>query len=248
MSSNHDGVRIADDPIYLNEDRYDKPKELFKFIAALLSDRGARGALLDVGCATGELVYYLRKTLSGVEKFAGFDISPAMVAEAKHNVPGAEFAVADILEPAMFAQRAFDVVTCSGVVSCFDDVKVPFMNLLSVAKPDATICIYTVVNDDPIDVIMRYRRADRPDAPMEVGWNIFSRLTLERILQESGYDLRWAWHPFEMPFELPKRPGDPMRTWTIRTEEKPFQTVNGACQLINGQVLVISVDHVPSAG
>jgi hypothetical protein len=46
-----------------------------------------------------------------------------------------------------------------------------------------------------------------------------------------------------MPFAIPKR-NDPMRTWAIKTEEKPFQTINGASQLINMKAVHIRVNEV----
>ena len=41
------GIRIADDDIYLNEDRYGDPKEMFKFISLILpKDKVNKGSTI----------------------------------------------------------------------------------------------------------------------------------------------------------------------------------------------------------
>ncbi len=241
------GQRVADEPIYLREDRYDEPKELFKFIAGLIETGGRAdaGALLDVGCATGELIHYLAARLPGIGRLEGLDVSEPMIEAARRAVSGATFRVGSILDPACFPARDHDVVVCSGVVSCFDDIETPLRHLLAATKQGGVLYVYTPINRHPIDVVMRYRRADHDNAEWETGWNIFSRVTFERTLGALGYRLDLVWHPFEMPFPIERRPDDPMRTWTIRTEDKPFQTVNGAAQMIDGQVLEARVSELP---
>ena len=51
-----ESVRIADEDIYLFENRYDNPTEIFKMIGELIRDAdppAKNGSLLDVGCGTG---------------------------------------------------------------------------------------------------------------------------------------------------------------------------------------------------
>ena len=244
-----DTNRIADEPIYLEEDRYKKPKELFKYFGDLIEKHGIgeNATLLDAGCATGELIYYLRARFQEISGFSGIDISDAMIQQAASVLPDATFAVGSLTEPSDFTGRDYDIVTCSGVLSCFDEPEIPVINLLNSTRAGGGVYIYSPFNDDPIDVISRYRRAYDTDSTWESGWNIFSRATMERLLAASGYDLRWEWHRFDMPFDLDKRPDDPMRTWTVRTERGDRQTVNGACQLINGLILAIHVNGVPEA-
>ena len=72
------------------------------------------------------------------------------------------------------------------------------------------------------------------------GWNIFSKQTIERTLYNLNDKININWYPFDMPFPI-KKGADPMRTWTISTEDKANQTVNGACQLLNQQIAHIVV-------
>ena len=237
------GKRIADEDIYLSENRYEHPKELFKFIGNLIADSGhsSEFSLLDAGCATGEFLYFLDERFAGHGHFAGLDISAPLIEKARAMVPNASFVVGGLSEPNICEDRSFDVVTCCGVLGCLDDPAPAIMNLLGITAKNGTVLVSSSFNPDPIDVIVRYRRAEMDDAPLEAGWNVFSHTSIERILKRSGRKLDWAWHSFEMPFDLEKKTSDPMRSWTVKTEFRERQLVNGACQLINGEVLVVRV-------
>lgn len=236
------GERIADDAIYLNEDRYEKPKELFKFIADKLPDGNGplKGNLLDVGCATGELIYYLKKRFPEF-RFTGVDVSEPMIAQAKKKMPLEQFAVTSIQDASFFEERQFNVITCSGVINIFDDVAPLLDHLLGAVRFGGRLLIVGPFNDSPVDVLMRYRTvSEATDENWQSGWNITSKFTAEKLLEKSGYAVDVAWHPFAMPFALSPQK-DPMRTWTLKTEKNPFQLVNGACQLVDLQLLDVRV-------
>ena len=64
------------DHIYLTENRYKKPKEMFKFIEkkAFKKKEGYKKKLIcDFGCAAGEFLYYLEKKRPSNEYY-GTDI------------------------------------------------------------------------------------------------------------------------------------------------------------------------------
>jgi SAM-dependent methyltransferase len=234
-----EGVRVADDELYLREARFDEPKESFKFLRRLLSEArpAAGGVLADLGCATGELIYYLAGEFPAL-RFHGIDISEALIARARQMVPAASFATGSLDDPKAGEAEAFEYCTMSGVLCCFDDPLPVLANTLRWLKPGGTALIFDAFNDYPVDVILRYRRADRMDAPWEKGWNVFARQSIDRFLGESRSVAQWDYLPFRMPIQIEKR-GDPMRTWTIETADNPHQIVNGASQLVDLSVLRI---------
>lgn len=236
------GVRIADDDIYLSENRFDKPKEIFQFIANLIEDeeRGDAQSLLDIGCATGEFLYYLGQRFPGW-RMSGIEPSASMVARAREVQPDVDFQEGSVLDESLFAEKCHDVVICNGVLSIFDDPEPAIRNLIDCTRDGGTVYIGNSINPDPIDVIVRVRRANNEDAPWEKGWNIFSRAWIERILEGSDRVTGFEWFPFPMPFALPKRPEDPMRAWTIETEDDPFQRVNGARIIRNVEIVRIGI-------
>lgn len=240
-----DAVRIADEGIYLNEDRYDKPKELFKEIGRLIKSYGLPEDfhICDVGCATGEFLYYITTRFPKCIR-AGLDISPNLVAAAKKALPDTEFIVGSITGKNSFRSRQYDVMTCIGILPCLDDPAPALLNLLSATKKGGKIIVAGAYNEDPIDVVMRYRRADQDESPWESGWNIPSCHTMEKILRESGYAVEVGWRNFTMPFPVERR-ADPMRSWTTQVGPEPHFLINGACQLLHMKILQVSIHDVP---
>ena len=231
--------RTADDAIYVGENRYAEPKEIFKFLGQRIAPYARKDAsFLDVGCAAGELLYYVHGQFTELQLW-GVDVSELMLAKAREHVPTAVFERRDILSAPCPTDRQYDIVTCVGVVQIFDDLHVPLKNLVSRVRPGGVLFVEGIVNPHPIDVIVRYRTVDPEYSAWEPGWNLWSTITFDRVLNNID-GVEWQWHDFRLPFAVPKKP-DPMRTWTIRTEENPFQLVNGASQLITTKVLEVRV-------
>ena len=224
--------RVADDAIYLKEERHDEPKELFKKLASIISefvDHEDELSMLDVGCATGELVYYLEKQFPNVSYY-GIDVSDDMLNLAKRKIGFAKLNNQSILELPLWVDMQFDVVLCLGVIGIFDEIEITLSNLISSLKDGGRLLLSEQFNDDSVDVIMRYRRVDSDDNDWESGWNIFSMKTIEDIAKQ--YDKKVKWHEFRMPFGIEKS-DDPMRTWTIETEANRHQLILGSKQLID---------------
>lgn len=52
------------DYIYEQENYYDNPKETFMFLKNLITDSFDTAGVLDIGCAKGEFLYYLKKHIT----------------------------------------------------------------------------------------------------------------------------------------------------------------------------------------
>jgi SAM-dependent methyltransferase len=234
------GKRIADEGIYLDGEYIEKPKEIFVFQGDLIDslDNPSSQKILDVGCASGEFVHYLKHRFPNCQA-DGVDVSEALVKKAREYVPGSNFIVGSALDASIFLDKKYDVVNCCSVLSIFEDIEQPLRNFLSCVGDGGAVIINTIINEDPIDVVMNYRRSDS-EGEWESGWNIFSKITVEKALHRIDPNLIWSWHPFEISFPLDKR-DDTMRTWTMQTEHNPHQLINGACQLVNMQALRIVV-------
>ncbi len=239
-------VRLADEAIYLDEDRYQKPKEVFRLLGDMIESeaRNAPCRVLDIGCATGELIYYLSTRFPTFE-FVGIDVVETLIDRARRQMPEATFMAGSILDETLFTERAYDIVICNGVLGIFDDIDIPVGNLLSGLRDTGTLYISNPFNDNPIDVRTLYRPSDDNAGPWQRGWNIHSKSTLERFLEAHQHKLSWKWEPFKMPYALEKKK-DPMRAWTISTEKDPHQRINGACQLLKVSTIQIRFDEIVS--
>jgi SAM-dependent methyltransferase len=219
---------------YIREGWSPEPKRTFVRLAEILraASLPEGGRLLDVGCATGELVHYLRTQLPGL-RYTGADVFEALLATARRLVPEGEFVPASALDLPAEMTGAFDAVTAVGVVSIFDDVELArFLdNLLRVARPGGRIIILGPFNEHGVDCLIRHRkRVAGQLGPWETGWNIHSRQTVSELLE--GRCRAHRFEDFRLDRPLPPRE-DPVRTWTIRTESNDRQLTNGLKLLVD---------------
>ena len=162
------------------------------------------------------------------------------MAAAAARVPHAHFHCASLEDAGAIPAGAFDLVTCSGVIEIFDDLTVPLAQIVHALRPGGLALVQSIFNPQPVDVLMRYRRADLP-GEWERGWNMHARVTIERLLHtmsHGGLELTYEWEPFRLSMDLPRR-DDVMRAWTVETAADPHQQVNGAGQWLHPTILHI---------
>lgn len=239
--------REHDEKIYLSEDRYDQPKEYFKWIAEVLDGESPGFELLDVGCATGEFLYYL----AGIRpdgRYVGVDVVQKLLDTARTRVATASFDRVSILDDDYFRERKFDVVTCLGVLSMFDSLEQPLGNLVSILREGGLLVVLANVNEQPLDLVCRHRRADIPEQSWQLGANVFSKHTYEQTLGAAGHDLEIRWKRFLMPFAIEPHDDDPYRAWTIPTAADPHHQVRGTGQLVNLHFLFARLRRLAASG
>ena len=97
-------VKRLHDHIYLKENRYKKPKEMFKFIErnAFKSTFNKKKELIcDIGCAAGEFLYFLKKEYPH-KSFTGVDLRKDLLNKAKRYVSGVKFLKGSVLRKSLF--------------------------------------------------------------------------------------------------------------------------------------------------
>ena len=236
--------RTHDKALYLAENRYGKAKELHKAVASVLVERGLvreGSVVLDVGCAAGEFLYHLARRLPGV-RLLGFDLVPELVDKARAMVPEAVFHQGSLLDADACATDSADAVVAIGVHTLFDDPAPMLDNMLGWVLPGGSVVLAGTFNPDPVDVWLQCRRAHGPDdGHRETGWNVWSRLTMERLVTERLGPGRCDFTPFELPMDLPRHEDDPLRTWTVRLDDGSRLLVNGLTSVRYMDIMVVRV-------
>lgn len=232
--------RTADKEVYRDKSLFTARKEIHKKIIEIIGQyfKNQKDVVcLDAGCASGAFLSLLLNTLSHLNiKPTGLDIHDELLKMLKEEIPSANTIVGSILDTSLISE-SYNLITCLGTFSIFDDFEEPFFNLYNNLKTGGLMIISTEFNNFPIDVIMRYRDARFESSNWERGWNIFSKKSVENFLLRNNVEFEWM--DFTMPYARAPMIDDPMRSWTIKTENNPFQQVNGAQQLINQSILKI---------
>lgn len=236
-----DGAYAKNDPVYLGTSEYGHPKESFKRIGEMIYATYGRTplSLIDVGCATGAFIMYAKKVLN-LTQVVGVDVSDSHIKQAMKYVHDAEFIVDSLLAPRRLKRMSFDVCTCLGTLSIFDDFERALRNLCALVKGAGAIYIYDIVNDHPVDVMMRYRVVGRNGhSQWKAAFNVRSLSTYRDVIKKMGRGVRMKAVDFVMPFPIVRR-RDPMRAWTIKTEHNPNQVVVGTGQMLNLKIIQIT--------
>jgi SAM-dependent methyltransferase len=226
---------------YIREGWNSEPKESFKELLAIIRNEAPDvRQILDVGCATGELLGFLSSQLPNAG-CVGVDVTDDLLTTARGKLPRAEFVNASALDlPEVFAQR-FDLTCAIGCMSIFDEtqIEVFWANLIRVTTPGGLIVVLSPLNEFGIDAMIRHRkRVDGKPLQWETGWNIFSKETITGIVETHSASLRLQ--RFQISLDL-KPKDDPIRTWTMRTEHRDRQLTNGLKLLVDHYFMIVRV-------
>jgi SAM-dependent methyltransferase len=212
-----------------------EPKETFKFLAEkmALQDPKSELSVLDIGCASGDLLAYLT-SFPGVTEGVGVEFDRKLVKLANQSkIPKSKFYFGSA--ETFHLKRKFDRISMSGVLTIFDDFRPALTTLLKHLKPKGRAYILSIFNDFDIDVHIQFRN-NKYSSKWQKGYNLFPLVRVREFLKKKGYKMNVYTHV--MPFDLPRQ-DDPLRAWTIQAEGERH-LVNGLGLLYNLKVLEIS--------
>ncbi len=205
--------------VYKETDYYKKPKELFKQLGAKISGRVRKAkpySILDVGCARGEFLYYLKKKNMRFKEMVGVDYSHSLINNARNfeGLRGVKFYCK--LAEAFNLNKQFDFITAISILSFFDDPKTTLGNLKKHLKNNGILYVVGIFNDYDVDVLIKYRN-NKYSNEFESGMNNYSLKTITKILRRLNMRLV-SCSKFKLPFKL-KKQKNPIRSWTLETPD-----------------------------
>jgi SAM-dependent methyltransferase len=225
---------------YLTEDRRHEPREFFKSLRAFAARRLAANPtarVLDVGCANGEFLYFLRSSYPAIQ-VVGIDVNAPVIEKARELLPNGEFAVADIESGENLPSGKFDLVFMNGVHYLLRDYHRWLQNLIALSR--GAVFVFGVFNPEDLDF---RATVSRPGEHQSVShWNLISQKSIKIFLDGLPTSLHHRFHNWEMPIDSPRSHADPMRCWTIRTEDGRRLQVNGLQIVHQLAILEIEVD------
>ena len=231
----NDSLRVqrTHDAFYLDENRYNEPKEFFKFIVANAFEHDTVDSeihVCDFGCAAGEFLYYLRELFPNAT-LEGVDLLPSLIQKCSQFVPTATLQVGSVLNCDCKAEDQYDKSFLSGVHSIFDEFETCFSNLIKWTKPGGSVYIAGMFNPFPVDVLIKYKEAKNYESDIfESGWNIFSQQSVSEYLSKNEKVKSFTFKKFDITIDL-HRQEDPIRSWTLRDYKESRFIINGLCIL-----------------
>ncbi len=227
-------VQRTHDDFYAQQNSFEKPKDSFKALGALIAEykkhANRKLNIADWGCAAGAFPYYLKSILPE-DNIMGYEFLQKLVDTAKKNFPGISFTQSSILDAQAAPENSFDVIVLSGVLSIFDDVEPVLANILRWTRPGGKIFMHGMFNPDDVDIFVKYNpSAEYGKNVLESGWNIISQKTLKTLLIQKGAKA-CRFHPFSLSVDLAKNESDPVRSWTETRADGSRIITNGLCLL-----------------
>lgn len=216
-------------------------KELFKDISKLIKKHYQAEThsldILDIGCASGELLYFLMNDLQTSGAVTGFDISAELITNAKERFGDSfiEFFVADAAD--FNLNKQFDVLTMTSVLSYFADPAPLLANMLKHLKNNGLAIVTGIFNDWNIEVRMKYKLETCNEWRESAVINQFGTKNIKNILNQLGFEGTFTKQI--MPFDIePKE--HPIRSWTVLLPDGTRRLTNGLQLLYDIQILQIT--------
>ena len=224
---------------YILQDHHQFVKENFEVMGDLLQNKVDNGevsknaSVLDVGCATGALIKYLKQRFADMH-FVGVDVSGELISIAKKKVPNASFLVGGVHDLQSIVDEKFDVVLCFGVIGIFDERKAEEAvdQMIHSTKNNGFVYLFSQFNEYAVDVQIRYRRVDEGAEWLDwgVGWNNYSFQTVSNWVSASAQNIRFIDFEMKIPLE-PKE--NPIRSWTYKSHGGAYKLTNGLKLMID---------------
>ena len=239
-------IRTHDD-LYLKDKRKKNTKEYFKFLYKNLSKNyllksKKKVNIIDVGCATGELIYYLKTKFKNAI-FTGSDVHAKLIKVAKKDkdLKDVNFCVENIVNnPKKTNLKKFDIILFIAVHSIWDQLDIWFSNLRKYGKKGSTIYIFGLFNPNPLDTFVKVKRINSKKNSLEPGWNLISISTFKKYFKLKKIK-NYKFHPWEIKIPLSKNKKDPMRSFTQKLSNNKYQLTSGIGLIHNLYLLEIKL-------
>ena len=239
-------VRTHDD-LYLKDRRKKNTKEYFKFLYKNLSKNyllksKKKVNIIDIGCATGELIYYLKTKFKNAI-FTGSDVHAKLIKVAKKDkdLRDVNFSVENIINnPKKIHLKRFDIILFIAVHSIWDQIDTWFSNLRKYGKKGSTIYIFGLFNPNPLDTFVKVRRNNSKKNVLEPGWNLISINTFKKYFKLKKIK-NYKFHRWEIKIALSKNKKDPMRSFTQKLSNNKYQLTSGIGLIHNLYLLEVKL-------
>ncbi|MGE3334823.1 MAG: trans-aconitate 2-methyltransferase [Rhodospirillaceae bacterium] len=131
-------------------------------------------SILDIGGGEGSLLQVLGAAHPNA-KMMGTDLAATAVELARKQMPGAEFAVLDVVKDRL--PRSFDLIVCADVVEHIDDDQSAINNMAAMTNPGGYVVVATLQGrmrnfEKDVGHVRNYRPGELEEKMRQAGLNI----------------------------------------------------------------------------
>ena len=214
-----------------------KIKEYFKIIGNYIFNKTSKSLkLLDAGCGSGDFLWYMSKN-KNIDGY-GVDFSNKFISLAKKKIPKFTFKVKDIRKK--ISQNKFDICTCLGTLSAFDDPFKIVTSLINITKRGGEIILFDLINENNVNVIVRYQNYFDNDNKWLTAFNTFSKQKWIDEIKKNKSVKKIEFKKFQISINIKKNKKNPMKTWTTSINNSK-QIVVGTGQMLNYYIVKIKL-------
>lgn len=230
---------------YTNKTRYEHPKEIFKQIVKKIYlsgiDKNCNYNVVDIGCANGEFLYYLKKNFPNWN-LTGYDFTEEFIATGNSfsGLKDVNLKVADLFE--LKEYNKYDMVFCMGTFQIFKEASKPLDKLIKLCKDNGMLFIEGMFNQYNVDVIVEF--CDNSKSELEGIWrsdfNQHSYYQIKKCLDKRRDIKKYELEELEVNVEIPYNPNNPSTyAWSFRDEEGNNILIDGKKMIRNSTLLTI---------
>ena len=169
----------------------------------------------------------------------GIDFSKASLSIAKQKVPNANFKLIN-LKKKINLDNKFDICTCLGTLSAFDDKFKIINKLVNIVKKKGELIIFDLINEHDVNVLVRYQSNFDNKKEWLSGFNTFSKKYWIKQLKLNLKIKSFTFEKFNINKKILQNKSNPMKTWTI-TQKNRNQIMVGTGQLLNYYFIKIKI-------
>lgn len=194
----------------------------FKKLIKNFSPKNFSGKILDIGCATGNIINIV-KELYPDSRVIGIDINRELLKRARKRV-GPQPQLIQTCATKYIPPTKFDLIIASGILSIFDNIEQMLNKWISWLEPNGILYIFGRFNSADIDTLI-YFKNNKYGGKWESGLNAFSKKTVEKILGRKN--IQFKFKKFKININL-KKQTNPIRTFTLTLKNNSKIVTNGA--------------------
>ena len=225
----------------INSHRIKNTKFIFKVTTKLILNLKKKNEITkvcDLGCANGELIYFLKNFLKKT-KFYGYDMHYKFIHQAKKLFLNDDNIF--LFQKNFFHLKSkFDVVTCLGTATTFSDIKELLSKIINLLSKNGIAVIDGIFNNYDCDVIIKFKDNSKKELNFwNQSINIHSRKTISSFLQKYK-KVNFYFKEYYIETQIKKDKNKPhSHWWTELDRNSNFYLTNGLMLKKNPSFLII---------